>query len=83
MKSLNGTSSRVPARLVVKCLFLTFSVYPSGFRLGDAVLKMVQTDSLLYSKDFAKWIDFLHEGDLSTLRSGKLLVWLSTVTAVT
>jgi len=37
--------------------------------LGDAVLKMVQTDSLLYSTDFSEWIHFLHEGDLSTLRS--------------
>lgn len=37
--------------------------------LGDAVLKMVQTDSLLYGKEFAQWTGMLHEGDLSTLRS--------------
>ena len=40
--------------------------------LGDAVLKLAQTDSLLKSVQLRKWIPFLHEGDLSTLRSGKL-----------
>lgn len=39
--------------------------------LGDGVLKMIQTDSLIYSRDFHQWIEFLHEGDLSTLRSGE------------
>ncbi|CAB9506327.1 Dicer-like protein 1 [Seminavis robusta] len=37
--------------------------------LGDAVLKMVQTQSLMFSTEFSDWIELLHEGDLSTLRS--------------
>jgi dsRNA-specific ribonuclease len=37
--------------------------------IGDGVLKMIQTDSLIYSSEFSRWIEFLHEGDLSTLRS--------------
>ena len=36
---------------------------------GDAVLKLVQTDSLIKSIELRHWIRFLHEGDLSTLRS--------------
>jgi hypothetical protein len=39
---------------------------------GDAVLKLVQTDSLMKSIELRQWIAFLHEGDLSTLRSGKI-----------
>ena len=39
---------------------------------GDAVLKLVQTDSLLMSSELQQWVAFLHEGDLSTLRSGKI-----------
>ena len=42
--------------------------------LGDAVLKVVQTQSLIYSRDFSRWIELLHEGDLSTLRSGEFRV---------
>jgi hypothetical protein len=38
---------------------------------GDAVLKMVQTESLLKSVELKGWIEFLHEGDLSMLRQGK------------
>jgi endoribonuclease Dicer len=37
--------------------------------LGDAVLKLVHTDSLLYSNQFYKLVSCLHEGDLSLLRS--------------
>jgi hypothetical protein len=37
--------------------------------LGDAVLKLVHTDSLVHSRDLRKWVSFLHEGDLSLLRS--------------
>ena len=37
--------------------------------LGDAVLKMVHTDALLNSRDLRKWVGFLHEGDLTLLRS--------------
>jgi dsRNA-specific ribonuclease len=39
--------------------------------LGDAVLKLVQTQSLMYSRDFSQLVELLHEGDLSTLRSGE------------
>jgi hypothetical protein len=38
---------------------------------GDAVLKMVQTDALIKSKELQSWVGFLHEGDLSALRSGE------------
>lgn len=37
--------------------------------LGDAVLKLIHTDALLCSKDLRKWVGFLHEGDLTQLRS--------------
>jgi len=37
--------------------------------LGDAVLKLIHTDSLLYSYDLCKWVSCLREGDLSLLRS--------------
>jgi dsRNA-specific ribonuclease len=39
--------------------------------LGDAVLKLIQTDSLLYSTNerLTQWLKCLHEGDLSALRS--------------
>lgn len=36
--------------------------------IGDAVLKMIQTESLLKSIELREWIHFLHEGDLSRLR---------------
>jgi dsRNA-specific ribonuclease len=39
---------------------------------GDSVLKLIQTDTLLKSIELRQWISFLHEGDLSTLRSGTL-----------
>ncbi len=39
--------------------------------VGDAVLKLLQTDSILKSKKFKHFVKFLHEGDLSMLRSGK------------
>ena len=38
---------------------------------GDAVLKMIQTESLLKSIELKDWIQVLHEGDLSMLRQGK------------
>lgn len=38
---------------------------------GDAVLKVIQTESLLKSIELKEWIQFLHEGDLSILRQGK------------
>ena len=39
--------------------------------LGDAVLKLVHTDALmnLNSDELSQWINCLHEGDLSSLRS--------------
>lgn len=37
--------------------------------LGDAVLKLIHTDSLLYSYDLCKWVSCLREDDLSLLRS--------------
>jgi len=37
--------------------------------IGDAVLKLLQTDSLLKSPRFKHFVRFLHEGDLSMLRS--------------
>ena len=39
--------------------------------LGDAVLKLLQTDALINSKDekLRQWIHCLHEGDLTALRS--------------
>jgi len=37
--------------------------------LGDAVLKLIHTDALLNSRDLRKWVTYLHEGDLSLLRS--------------
>ena len=37
--------------------------------LGDSVLKLIHTDALLNSRDLRKWVSYLHEGDLSVLRS--------------
>ncbi|KAG7344127.1 RNA helicase ERCC4-like protein [Nitzschia inconspicua] len=37
--------------------------------LGDAVLKLLQSDSLLKSQKPKGFVEFLHEGDLSLLRS--------------
>jgi dsRNA-specific ribonuclease len=47
--------------------------------IGDAVLKLLQTDSLLKSPRFKHFVRFLHEGDLSMLRSGKSLASLLAV----
>lgn len=49
-------------------IYVTCSFHASR-RVGDAVLKMVQTDSLLFSKEFSQWTALLHEGNLSSLRS--------------
>lgn len=40
--------------------------------LGDAVLKLVQTDALIKSINHSVWMENLHEGDLSCARSGKI-----------
>jgi hypothetical protein len=42
--------------------------------LGDGMLKLLQSDSLLKSSQPSEFIKFLHEGDLSMLRSGTLHV---------
>lgn len=39
--------------------------------VGDAVLKLLQADSLMKSPDINPFIRFLHEGDLTLLRGGK------------
>ena len=42
--------------------------------LGDAVLKILQTDALLHTPELRHWVQCLHEGDLTKLRSGKYQV---------
>ena len=42
--------------------------------LGDAVLKILQTDALLQTPELRHWVQCLHEGDLTKLRSGKYKV---------
>lgn len=42
--------------------------------LGDAVLKLLQTDALLQTPDLRQWVQCLHEGDLTRLRSGEYSV---------
>lgn len=37
--------------------------------LGDGVLKLLQSDALLSSPELRVWVNYLHEGDLTTLRS--------------
>lgn len=37
--------------------------------LGDAVLKLVQTDAIMKSKSLRDWVANLHEGDLDSIRS--------------
>jgi Dicer dimerisation domain len=39
--------------------------------VGDAVLKLLQSDSIMKSPDFVQFIRVLHEGELTLLRSGK------------
>jgi hypothetical protein len=45
--------------------------YDSWEWVGDAVLKLLQTDSILKSARLKHFVRFLHEGDLSMLRSCK------------
>jgi dsRNA-specific ribonuclease len=45
--------------------------------LGDAVLKLLLSDSLIKSRRQKDFVEFLHEGDLSMLRSGTSLLYLS------
>ena len=37
--------------------------------IGDAVLKLLQTDALIHTPGLRLWVRALHEGDLTTLRS--------------
>jgi hypothetical protein len=34
--------------------------------LGDGVLKLLQSDALLSSPELRVWVNYLHEGDLTT-----------------
>jgi hypothetical protein len=43
--------------------------------VGDAVLKLLQSDSLMKSPDLNHFIRFLHEGDLTLLRGGKICLY--------
>lgn len=56
--------------ITAKSCGLNFS-YDRLEYLGDAVLKLLQTDALINSKDkkLRQWIHCLHEGDLTALRS--------------
>ena len=76
MPSLAKCLAALPPEKVAEALTAKSSAEQGSYEklewLGDAVLKLIQTDSLLYSKEFADFVPFLHEGDLSTLRSGEL-----------
>jgi len=67
--------SRVSIEDVVTCLTAKstalLQTYDRLEYLGDAVLKLVHTDDLLNLSDtnIIQWINCLHEGDLSALRS--------------
>mmetsp|Transcript_16190 Transcript_16190/g.18635 ORF Transcript_16190/g.18635 Transcript_16190/m.18635 type:complete len:772 (+) Transcript_16190:1404-3719(+) len=54
--------------LTAKSCSLTFN-YDRLEYLGEALLKLIHTDALLTSKALHSWVTYLHEGDLSTLRS--------------
>ena len=57
--------------LTAKSCGLDFS-YEKLEWLGDAVLKLVQTDSIIHSSKLQELVPYLHEGDLSSIREGKL-----------
>jgi dsRNA-specific ribonuclease len=75
MPRLGECLSKLPLEKVTQALTAKSCTEEGSYEklewLGDAVLKLVQTDSLLQSKDLSQWIEFLHEGDLSILRSGE------------
>ena len=58
----------VEALTAKSCTIEEFS-YDRLEYLGDAVLKLLHTDTLLYSPVLSQWTSCLHEGDLSKLRS--------------
>ena len=68
LENRRGKESTVVCKSMYTLIFAT-CFFHTLLRVGDAVLKMVQTDSLLFSKEFSRWIALLHEGSLSSLRS--------------
>lgn len=69
------TLSKVPLRMVLSAITAKSCALDTSYEklewLGDAVLKLIQTDTLLKSRALKDWINLLHEGDLSSLRQGK------------
>jgi dsRNA-specific ribonuclease len=74
LPTLGSSLSKLPVETVANALTSKSCALDDSYEklewFGDAVLKIVQTDTLLKSTELRQWISFLHEGDLSTLRSG-------------
>ena len=72
---LGGVLEKLAPEVVIMAMSAKVADYGQNYEqlewLGDAVLKLVQTDCLLQSPELKMWISCLHEGDLSTLRTGK------------
>jgi dsRNA-specific ribonuclease len=66
---------RVPRSCIVEALSTKSARLETSYDrlewLGDAVLKILQTDALLQTPELRQWVQCLHEGDLTKLRSGK------------
>ena len=64
---------RVPRADIVEALAAKSCLLEQSYDrlewLGDAVLKLLQTDALLQTPDLRQWVQCLHEGDLTRLRS--------------
>jgi superfamily II DNA or RNA helicase/dsRNA-specific ribonuclease len=69
---------RVPRSSIVEALSAKSARLETSYDrfewLGDAVLKILQTDALLQTPELRQWVQCLHEGDLTKLRSGKYQV---------
>jgi hypothetical protein len=69
---------RVPRSSIVEALSAKSARLEKSYDrfewLGDAVLKILQTDALLQTPELRQWVQCLHEGDLTKLRSGKYQV---------
>lgn len=78
LPTLGGLLSKIPLDKVAVCLTSRSCSFSDSYEklefFGDAVLKMVQTDTLIKSSELRQWTGFLHEGDLSTLRSGEFKI---------